>query len=100
MARMKIGKTVDRTTGLAIEHLDLTGDPTSNAMWGPVPAGLKQLQRLHFAVQKDEPARISSLIRQNASRSRPNCAEQRLSLPPELDNNAGTIASEVQMFDG
>jgi ATP-dependent DNA helicase HFM1/MER3 len=91
---MKIGKFINRSPSSTVEQMDLTDDPTTKLHVIPVPEGLKQLQRLDSTFQKDKSNYIPSLLRQNASRSPTNGAENRSSFLPRLNTKIHVTLSE------
>jgi ATP-dependent DNA helicase HFM1/MER3 len=93
---MKVGNTANRPMPSTVESIDLTRDSTAIAtcVRGSVPGVLKQWNRLDSAVQKDMPNRISTLLRQNASRSTATETEKQLRILSSLDDNANETASD------
>jgi hypothetical protein len=93
LAGMRTKKPVSNAAASIVEHLDLIED-SGRGSRGSMPAGLKQLHRLHSSVQKDTPIHISSLIQRNDSRTRVTRSEQRLSFLPDIEINTNDITSD------
>jgi ATP-dependent DNA helicase HFM1/MER3 len=93
MTGMKIGETVSKVATSDVEYLDLTENPERSSP-GLMSEGLKHLHRLHSAVQKDTPNRVSNLNRSNDSFLPVNRPEQQHSFLPSFKTSRNDIASD------